>query len=831
MNEVAATKVIGVYTLERCIGEGGTGSVWLAHRNDGRFESKVAIKLLKVASTDHIIEQRFQREGRLLARLAHPHIARILDAGVTGTGLHYLVLEHIAGDDIDRFCDARNLTIEARIRLFLDLLAAVGHAHTHLIVHRDIKPSNVRVTPDGAVKLLDFGIAKLIAPREPATGTTSLTADALADLSPRYAAPEQLLGAPISVVTDVYALGVLLYELLCGHHPTGEMSNASPLQQVRAVLEAEPPRASDVVTSESATNRASTPHQLQRELRGDLDNILAKALKKDPRERYASVRELADDLRRYLRNEPVRAHADSTWYKLRKFVARNRWQVAASTVAVTAILATAAVAVYQARVVRAERDRALALSSRNEAAAEFLNVLITEAAGTEKPMTVNEMLARSESLARAEYRNDPEHRAAVLGMLGGYYFNSGKDERGEALLREAMNTVQTSRDSDLRRKLTCEHAFSLVRMGRTPEALRTLNRVIDEPQIRPEQAAACLQYLAGILEEDPRDGVGALKFAQLGLQRLHEASHPSPVLEALLLATIGRAEHINGRLDVAHDFYTKALDQFARAGRDRGPDALAVRGTAAGLSYDAGEPKRALELYDQIARIRMQDNPAGTIPSFMLVNRGHALEEMGRYGEARDMYVRCAALNAGSSSPLVRAFCLLGLASVSHQMGDLAAADRAIATATSTIEAGFPVESAVSNKLRNTRAQIALTEHRLTTARADLDAVVASPKSASRILMIATLRLRAELNLLEARTDAAEADARQALLLAQSVRGGLAHSCRVGEAWLTLGRVLAQRGDGTGARQAFQSALENLSTTVDASHPALAAAKRLASQT
>jgi serine/threonine-protein kinase len=405
LNHTSLTgQTLGAYTVESAIGSGGMGSVWLARRSDGRFEGKVAVKLLNIALLGHGGEQRFHREGRLLAKLTHPNIARILDAGVTSTAQPYLVLEYVEGSPIDRYCDDRALSIEARVKLFLDVLAAVGHAHTNLIVHRDIKPSNIYVDHVGVVKLLDFGIAKLVEDDIQSIPETKLTHDGGRALTPEYAAPEQVLGGPITVATDIYSLGVLLYILLSGQHPTGERSHTAP-QYIRSLLDTEPLRLSDAATrDEIAAKRAATSVKLKRVLRGDLDNIVAKALKKTPQERYASVKEFSDDLQRYLNNEPVLARADNTWYRVRKFVARNRLPVAIGATALAAVLVSAAVALFEASAAKAERDRALALSSRSEAVADFLDTVITEAAGADKPVTISDMLTRSERIHRCSWR-------------------------------------------------------------------------------------------------------------------------------------------------------------------------------------------------------------------------------------------------------------------------------------------------------------------------------------------------------------------------------------------------------------------------------------------
>ena len=315
-----AADLIPDYRILQLLGTGGMGSVWLAERSDGRFERQVAIKFINLAMIGSGAADRFTREGTILGKLAHPHIAELIDAGLTTKGEPYLVLEYVEGRPIDEYCDEHTFGIEARIHLFLDVLSAVSHAHANLIVHRDIKPSNVLVRHDGQVKLLDFGIAKLLADQTNPAPTTLLTVEDGGVLTPRFAAPEQLTHGVITTATDVYGLGVLLYLLLTGHHPSGTDSHARA-HLLKAIVEDETPRASDVIAphdAKIAERRAITPDRLRRQLRGDLDTILSKALKKTPVERYTTVLPFADDLQRYLNHEPITARPDSIRLSCRK---------------------------------------------------------------------------------------------------------------------------------------------------------------------------------------------------------------------------------------------------------------------------------------------------------------------------------------------------------------------------------------------------------------------------------------------------------------------------------------------------------------------------------
>lgn len=361
-------QMVGAYTIERELGQGGMGSVWLARRTDGRFEGQVAIKFLHAGLVPRADAERFAREGRILARLAHPHIARLIDAGVhtpgPGTGRiggeqPYLVLEYVDGLPIDAHCERQGLDVAARLRLFLDVLDAVAHAHNRLILHRDLKPSNILVTASGEVKLLDFGIAKLLrdASGGPTTGAapdaTELTQRAGRAFTLQYAAPEQLQGGEVTTATDVYALGVLLYVLLGGSHPTAG-STSAPLDQMRATLDRLPRRLSETVLRRGGTDAV----RQARVLRGDLDTIVAKALKKTPAERYANAEALAGDLRRHLAHEPIAARRDTAAYVLAKFVRRHRAGVAAGGVVALALAAGVGIATLEAAEARRQQVQA-----------------------------------------------------------------------------------------------------------------------------------------------------------------------------------------------------------------------------------------------------------------------------------------------------------------------------------------------------------------------------------------------------------------------------------------------------------------------------------------
>jgi serine/threonine protein kinase/Tfp pilus assembly protein PilF len=436
-----AGQVVGAYTLVSSIGQGGMGSVWLARRSDGRFEGQAAVKLLNASLVGRAGEERFRREGSILARLAHPHIARLIDAGVSAAGQPYLVLEHVDGEPIDRYCDHRKLDVEARLRLFLDVLAAVAHAHANLIVHRDIKPSNVLVDTDGQVKLLDFGIAKLLEGEGIGGVATALTREGGSALTPEYAAPEQVTGGAVTTATDVYALGTLLYELLTGRHPA-ESALGSTADLVRAIVDTEPQRLSDSVTRPAQTRernaaaRGTTPEGLRRALKGDLDVIVARTLKKPPEERYASVTALADDIGRYLNDQPIGARRDTLAYRTAKFVRRHTAGLAAA--AAVALLLAALVGFYTVRLAR-ERDRARLQAQRATKASEFLSDLLTEADPYEKKEpTVRDLLDAGAARVHKELAGQPELETEMLTVIARVYHHLDLDQKAQPLLEESV---------------------------------------------------------------------------------------------------------------------------------------------------------------------------------------------------------------------------------------------------------------------------------------------------------------------------------------------------------------------------------------------------------
>jgi serine/threonine-protein kinase len=435
---------IGSYRIVEIIGEGGMGKVYLAERADAQYRQQVAIKIVgRHAATSQII-QRFLAERQILANLDHPYIARLLDGGETADGLPYLVMEYVEGRSIIDYCRDQGASLDERLDLFVKVCDAVDHAHRNLVIHRDIKPANIWVTDEGVPKLLDFGIAKLL-DADAVTDGPALTRADVRVLTPEYASPEQVTGAAITTATDVYTLGLLLYELLTDRFPYGSRDDmATDWRRVICETDPLPPSTAVGQHEPSSDTRAMSarpsPEARQRKaaLRGDLDNIVMTAIRKEPGRRYAGARALADDIRAYLDHRPVAARADTPGYRLAKFVRRHRVGVA-TTVGVL-VFTIGLIAFYTDRLAR-ERDAARLAAATSAKVVEFMTTLFGEADPTQslgQPVTARTLLDSGAQRLQRELRDEPEVRATMLGAVGQSYASMGEFQAALAQFEEAL---------------------------------------------------------------------------------------------------------------------------------------------------------------------------------------------------------------------------------------------------------------------------------------------------------------------------------------------------------------------------------------------------------
>ncbi|MFZ9478388.1 MAG: protein kinase domain-containing protein [Steroidobacteraceae bacterium] len=435
---------VGRYRLLEELGTGGMGCVWLAERADGQLKRKIALKLPRMVWADDLAT-RMARERDILGALDHPYIARLYDAGVDEKGRPYLALEYVEGQRIDAYCDARSLTLRQRIELFLQVVAAVQYAHVNLVIHRDIKPANVLINQQGMAKLLDFGIARLEVDAQVLQGLGEAPETNTRAMTPRYASPEQVRGERLSLASDVYSLGVLLYELLTGRSPY-QLRNDSRAALEIAVTEGDIRQPSRVdVTPQAAQARQSTVSKLSNVLRGDLDAILMKALSLDAGNRYLTVQAFGDDLARWMSGEVILAKRAPAYEVVRKFVMRNRWPVSIASVSFIAVVATAIVAVWQAREARQESRRATATR-------DFLIALFDDANPElrgGKDVTARELLIEGEKRLPSALASEPELQAEVLLAIANVWARFGDVDRAQKatqLRRDQLRRIGADAD-------------------------------------------------------------------------------------------------------------------------------------------------------------------------------------------------------------------------------------------------------------------------------------------------------------------------------------------------------------------------------------------------
>jgi tetratricopeptide (TPR) repeat protein len=629
---------VGAYTLVSPLGRGGMGTVWLAERNDGRFTRRAAVKLLNAALIGKSGEERFRHEGSLLARLTHPNIAHLIDAGVTSTGQPFLVLELVEGEHVDQYCERRSLPVEERLRLFTQVLDAVAHAHANLIVHRDLKPSNVLVRGDGTVKLLDFGIAKLL--EHDATDRPAITRDGAPPLTPEYAAPEQLTGGAITTATDVHALGVLLYVLLGGPNPAAGTSG-SAADLIRVIVETEPPRLSQVAPQGKA-------------LRGDLDNIVAKALKKRPEERYSSVTAFADDLRRYLRHEPVSARADTLAYRASKFLQRRARGVAAA--AAVLVLMASLVAFYTVRLA-SERDRARLEAAKSAQMSELLTSFLTGAdpyATRDREPTVRNILDAGAERVQKELADQPELKAEMLNVIGRVYQRLEQLETAQPLLEEALAIGRSNK-------------VPSVRLAQSLNELGILHRArgdLEESTLLLEEALAMRRQLLGDMDKDV-----AVTLVELG--RTYEDRGMSDRAEPLFrealatrLAIFGEVHREvstskaglallllrRGDLDDAEPLFRSALEINLKVLGDDHPNTGATYNNLGLVTLGRGDAAAAEPMFRKALAIRRKYfGDRHTSLGNNIVNLSASLIDQQRYAEAAPLLTEALEFTAAAT--------------------------------------------------------------------------------------------------------------------------------------------------------------------------------------
>lgn len=500
---------IGPYRLVRQLGRGGMGAVFLGERVDGLFEQVVAVKIIKRGVMSDVTLRRFFAERQILARLQHPHIARLLDGGVTPEGVPYFIMTYIEGDTLLDTCRAQKLNIFKRLDLFEQVCDAVAYAHRNLIVHRDLKPGNILVTADGQVKLLDFGIAKLIGDA-PASPAADLTQTGQMVATPAYASPEQLRGDPVSTTSDVYSLGLLLFELLTGRHPF-HVADQSPFQLMHRLLHDEPKKPSTAVTAKPRSNAdavlddralGTSLRRLSRVLRGDLDTICMKALQKEPERRYLSVEQLAEDIRRFRLGRPVLACPDRWRYRVSKFIRRNALAVCSSAVIIVLLITFTAVTALQANRIRRQSERIAVERDKAEATAGFLVDLFGKVDPDEfrgEQLSARALLDQGVKKITTALEGQDDVQAELMGIIGHVYSQLGLYESAYPLLRQCLTLRQQCLGPQHVEVAECLHFLGsyYLRTGELDRAADTLAQAASmNEKLEGRASSKTMQYLS-----------------------------------------------------------------------------------------------------------------------------------------------------------------------------------------------------------------------------------------------------------------------------------------------------------------------------------------------
>lgn len=709
---------LGDYRVDRVLGRGGMGTVYLGFRADGAFEQRVALKLLRRGLDTDDIVARFRTERQILAGLDHPNIARLIDGGASEDGRPWLAMECVDGVPITEYCDRNQLPLAGRLRLMAQVTAAVEHAHRHLVVHRDLKPGNILVTADGDVKLVDFGIAKLLRPDDNSPLPKTRTGFLL--LTPQYASPEQLKGEPITTATDVYQLGVVLYELLTGSNPhsarRGLDGGADDVARPSSVVL----RQNADVMASAAQARRTTPVSLKRELRGDLDAIVLTALASDVDRRYATARELGNDLRRYLSGDAVAARPDTLSYRLRTFARRHRVAMtAASLLFVLTLSWIVTITVQRAELVR-QRDRARAEAMRAQQTAEFLRGLFSASDPNQtlgETITARELLDAGARNLRSELRDEPELRASLLRTIADVYEDLGVRDGAAGALEEV---IATKRQLDLD----------------VSDDLRSLARVIE----RSDPGRSDQLYTEALAEAKRRHGPQDVRLAgiltdygaALGYRGGSGKELTAEALRILRASDEGESELF------AHALLVHAYGEPLETAIPAMEEALAIRRRLHGdehlsvatalndlaLALEPADVERSTQLLEEAVRIH--DKLAGPEHplSLRLTNSLAAVyRDAGRHAEAERHYRRVLELRREfhSDERLPLSYTLYGLAVVLHNQQKLDEPEGLLVEALALqSQAGLPDTDIRVLSTRTALAEVLLSLRRTDEARAAL---------------------------------------------------------------------------------------------------------------
>ena len=870
---------VGAWTIEERIGTGGMAAVFRARRADESFDQTVAVKVMAAQLVSPSAISRFRAERQILADLDHPFIAKLVDGGTTSENLPYLVMELISGPPLDVYCDNQRIDLAGRLELFRNVCQAVHHAHRNLVVHRDLKPSNILVGSNGDPKLLDFGIAKFL-PGNATPGSPTDTQTGFQVMTPEYASPEQVLGNPISISTDIYALGVILFRLLTGRSPYGKAR--SDLQQLReAIIEGKVKRASDMVASTMysiepdtadghealAIYRSTTLDRLRRSLRGDLDLIIAKCLQIEPDRRYGTALELSDDIGRYLQNRPIVARGDEWTYRFSKFVRRNYRELIVGFAALALIVGLSVV--YAANLAR-ERDLARREAGKSSAVVRFISSIFERADPASSPnrdVTVREVLDRGAERIDGELAGQHEVQAALLKVIGRVYVDIGMYEAGLQSLMKGLDLLEQG-----------VHA---------PADLADAHYMVANAlwrRKRYENSEIHIRKSIGLLESLPNADVSALaqSLHQLGIilretvryQEADEALRRADALyasandpdRAVTLRSLGLLMQERDQLDDAERFFRASLASERKAHGDAHADVAEALSLLSQLLKIRTRYDEALKSYEELLRVGVAafgDRPHPYIAE-TLSELGELNRMMGNYAEAERRQVKALAMRTelGELGPFEMARSQLMLGRLVHDQGRLVDAERYYREslrlhreAVGPEHAKGPIHlNSMSWVLydqgkheaaeRWARESVALAEKlrgkdtkdvaygRMHLGRAlhrqgKLREAESEMEEALRIGLIvfkeevvftsSARRILAEILVDMGEVEAAEVHATKALATVKAISG--AKSERLAGIWAVMGRIENARGNTKRARELLQAAIDDQTKVHSADHP------------
>lgn len=676
---------VGSWTITRRLADGGMGAVFLAERSDQQYTQCVAVKLMAAQLLAPEAISRFKAERQILANLNHPYIAKLIDGGSTDDGLPYLVMEYVDGLPIDRHCDENRLRIDRRLALFCKVCEAVDYAHRNLVVHRDLKPNNILIDAHGSPKLLDFGIAKLLEAGA-YNQTIAMTREGARAMTPEYASPEQVRGEPISVASDVYSLGVLLFRLMTGQSPYG----ATPTTRgdyERAIVDVDPNKPSTVVTTpdnqaQIGEQRATSVDRLRRLLQGDLDNIVLKSLQKDAQRRYATANDLSADIGRYLRHEPVQARGDDWWYRSRKFAVRNARGLAVAAVALATI--TGLVTYYTAQLAD-ERDRAnLAAAEANEVS-EFLSGLFESASphrSKGEPITAVDLLRQGQE-SIADLNDQPQLQARLMRIMASNMTALGNLDEAIPMLEQAlaMKEAETPPDAIAISQVTHNLAEAHRQNGDLDKAEQYERRTlaIAEDAFGPtDNNVAYLMARLGVILFDARKTEDALDIERRGLDILIANDYGESSSAIDVRGNMANALSRLGRYEEAEALHRETIKLSIRVDGEMAPNTI-IRTSNLGLVLvQQGKFEEAVSIFeDSIERgIKVWPSDHEQL-AFMIGSKAAALKRFGRMDESLAAYRQAADITRAGrgedSSRYVRR--LRGIGSVQMDMARYAEAD------------------------------------------------------------------------------------------------------------------------------------------------------------